>query len=385
MEALILVFAALFGASVGSFLNVCIFRLPRQCLRLWKPKLSFCPGCHRTLSWWENVPVFAYVLLRGRCRGCKAEIPFRYFLVEIGTAFLFVYLAIVDLLPAERKAGLFAVHAVLGAALIVCGVVDWDHRIIPDEIDIPGFLLAPIVAFFVPEVFGTPEETRILPIGKLASNAAVLLESALPWWGLPDGATHALTAPLHGIREHLRGPWAVPVDAAFTALVGAAAGAGLIWAIGWAGERIFKKEAMGFGDVKLMAMIGGFTGWEGVAWTMVAASMLGSVWGITHKVSSGRSSVTGKDVLYASPLAYLALRIFGAPPRGGGYRKTRALLKTEKVPLRLGGGLAARFATGDSYLAFGPFLAIGGAFYLYWPDLAFKAWSGFGELVLRFR
>ena len=77
MNALILAWSLAFGACIGSFLNVCIFRLPRRCLRLWKPKLSFCPQCRRTLAWWENMPVLGYVYLGGKCRTCRAPIPLR--------------------------------------------------------------------------------------------------------------------------------------------------------------------------------------------------------------------------------------------------------------------------------------------------------------------
>jgi leader peptidase (prepilin peptidase)/N-methyltransferase len=368
---LIIVAAALFGASVGSFLNVCIFRLPRRCLRLWKPKLSFCPGCHRTLQAWENVPVLAYLFLRGRCRGCKREIPFRYFLVELTTAILFVYLAQRDVLGETRNLDLFFVHAILGASLIVCGLVDWDHQVIPDEIDIPGFLLAPLVAFFVPLVF---EKGTMIHLPVLASNTGVLLESALPWWGLSQGATNALTAPLHSLHDaliHTR--WDVPSSAAFTSLVGASAGAGLIWAIGWAGDKLFKKPAMGFGDVKFMAMIGGFTGWQGVLYTVVAASILGSFYGIGSKVRSGRPTVTGKELAQCSPLSYLALRLFGAPTEAK---------DEEVVHLRWGGALAARFATGDSYLPFGPFLAIGGGICLYWPTAIYSILHLYTQFVV---
>ncbi len=372
MATLILVFAALFGAAVGSFLNVCIFRLPRSCLRLWKPKLSFCPSCARTLEWWENIPIVAYLVLRGRCRRCLAPIPLRYFLVELGTAVLFLYLASEELVPDLRHKGLFLVHAVLGAAFIVCALVDWDHRVIPDEIDIPGFLLAPFVGALVPELFSD----RLLHPGLLAGNAGTLLDQALPWWGLSPSAAATLTSPLHGL-EHFMASHESLIDPAagfFTAFVGAAAGAGLIALVGWLGTRVFQKEAMGFGDVKFMAMIGGFTGWQGIFATIVLASVVGSVWGIFHKIRSGKTTVTGKHLAEASPLSYLALRLCGAPAEAA---------DDAVVTLRWGGGLAARFATGDSYLPFGPFLALGAAIYMYWPDLIFRIVTHYAELVAR--
>ncbi len=377
MNTIILVFAALFGACVGSFLNVCIFRLPRRCLRLWKPKLSFCPKCRRTLVWWENFPILGYIFLGGKCRTCRAAIPLRYFFVELGTACLFLYLAGRELMIEDRQIPLFLVHATLGSAFIVCALVDWDHRIIPDEIDIPGFLLAPFVAFLVPTVVGE----NILPLRVLASNASVLLSSALPWWGLSSGATETITSPLNAIYHSLHGStWEIPISAAFTSVVGAAAGGGLIWFIGWAGEKVFKKEAMGFGDVKLMAMIGGFLGWQGVIYSMILACVAGSIYGISHKVRTGRTTVIGKEIAYASPMSYIALRIFGAPAPPSGYKKLRAFMKSkDPYTLRPGGGFAARFATGDSYLPFGPFLILGGFVCAFWPGaihLALLKWSG---------
>jgi leader peptidase (prepilin peptidase) / N-methyltransferase len=380
MNTLVLVFAALFGACVGSFLNVCIFRLPRRCLRLWKPKLSFCPKCRRTLDWWENVPILGYIFLAGKCRTCKASIPLRYFFVELGTACLFLYLAgrEVTVDEAQRDIPLFLVHAALGSAFIVCALVDWDHRIIPDEIDIPGFLIAPFVAFFVPTVLGE----NLVSLPALGASVAVHLDSALPWWGLSQGATDAVTAPLrwlHGTLVHTT--WEVPVSAAFTSVVGAAAGGGLIWIIGWAGEKVFKKEAMGFGDVKLMAMIGGFLGWQGVVYSMILACVAGSIYGIGHKIRSGRTTLTGKELAYSSPLSYLALRFFGAPGMPSGYRSVKQLLLTKDIPLRWGGGVAARFATGDSYLPFGPFLILGGFVCAFWPNSIHKALMDYSELM----
>jgi len=378
VTTLTLVFAAIFGSLIGSFLNVCIFRLPRRCLRLWRPKLSFCPKCRRTLEWWENVPILGYVFLGGRCRTCRAPIPLRYFFVELGTSMFFLYLADRELVGEARDFPLFFVHATLGAAFIVAALVDWDHRIIPDEIDVPGFLLAPLVCFFVPRVLGDD----IINLPRLASNVWVLLDSALPWWGLSEGATAALVSPFRGVHDALaHTEWALPVSAAFTSIVGAASGGGLVWVIGWLGEKAFKKEAMGFGDVKLMAMIGGFLGWQGVLYSMVLACIAGSVYGVAHKVRSGRPVITGRDIVHASPLAWLALRFFGAPAPPRGYRPLRAFVKSKhEIALgRLGGPIAARFATGDSYLPFGPFLILGAFVCAFWPGAIHDALWKYSE------
>src|SRR5581483_12244116 len=176
-----------------------------------------------------------------------------------------------------------------GSAFIRLPLVGWGPKIQPGEIRVAGFLLAPIVCFFVPQAI----LPHIINVPRLAANASVLLESALPWWGVSDGATAHVTAPLHAIFEALHhSRWALPVSAAFTSIVGAGAGGGLVWTIGWLGEKAFGKEAMGFGDVKLMAMIGGFLGWQGVLSSMILACVVGSIYGIGHKVKTGRTKVT---------------------------------------------------------------------------------------------
>lgn len=376
MSTLILVAALLYGACIGSFLNVCIFRLPRRCLRLWRPKLSFCPKCRRTLPWYDNLPIVAFLFLLGRCRVCKARIPTRYFLVEVATAGLFLYLAHRFLVtPGEiglpRHWAEAVVLAVLGCALLVCSAVDADHRIIPDEIDVPGFLLAPVVAFFVPHILAG----RALDLVDGATTLRTALESALPWWGLPAGAVQGLSWPLVQVESLAQSAWEPSFRAAFASVLGAAAGGGLIYGIGWAGDRLFKSDAlpdgaMGFGDVKFMAMIGAVTGWQGVVGSVAIASISGSIWGIGAKFASGRAVVTGKELALATPLSYLALRVFGAPSEAA----------DDDQPVRLwpGGWLAARFATGDPYIPFGPFLALGAFLIALWPSEVwqFFVWMG---------
>jgi leader peptidase (prepilin peptidase)/N-methyltransferase len=248
MNALILAAACGYGAIIGSFLNVCVFRLPRRCLRIWRPKLSFCPACTRTIPWHENLPLLSYLALLGRCRGCRASIPFRYFLVELVTTVFFAVTAAEHLLVAadgERAWGVAIVQALLFAALLVCALVDWDHYIIPDEIDIPGFLVAPVVCALVPD----------------------LLVRKLGWLGEPR------------------------LDAAAASILGALTGAALIWTIRTVASRLAGREAMGFGDVKFLAMIGGFMGWQGAVSALLLACVVGSFYGIARWLRGGDNVV----------------------------------------------------------------------------------------------
>ncbi len=248
MNALILAAACGYGAIMGSFLNVCVFRLPRRCLRIWRPKLSFCPACTRTIPWKENLPLLSYLALLGKCRGCRAPIPFRYFLVELATTVFFGVTAAEYLLvaPEERAWGVAIVQALLFAALLVCALVDWDHYIIPDEIDIPGFLIAPFVCALVPD----------------------LLVRKLGWLGEPR------------------------LDAAVTSALGALVGAALVWTVRAIATRLAGREAMGFGDVKFLAMIGGFVGWQGALSAFFLACVVGSFYGIARWLRGGDNVVS---------------------------------------------------------------------------------------------
>jgi leader peptidase (prepilin peptidase) / N-methyltransferase len=209
--SVILVFAA-GGLIFGSFLNVCIYRIPRR-ESLTFPA-SHCTSCGRPLPWFENVPVVAWLVLRGRCRGCGASISPMYPLVELATAAVFAGGVIVyGLTP------LLVVRLAFASALIVLFAIDLRHRILPNVITLPG-----IVCGFAASVF--------LPPGWLAS------------------------------------------------LIGIIAGGGVLLGIAEAYFRIRGQEGLGMGDVKMLAMIGAFLGWQLMLLTLVLASFAGSVIGV---------------------------------------------------------------------------------------------------------
>ena len=228
-----LLVAALVGLVVGSFLNVCIHRLPRQESVAWPG--SHCPQCGHALSWYDNIPVVSYLSLRGRCRYCRARIPVRYLLVEIATAALFVLL--VRLYPP----GVLLVGRLLfGCALIVLFVIDIDHRILPNVITVTG-----------------------IPVGFVFSMFAE------PGW--------------------------------MSSLIGIVAGGGIPLAIALAYERIRGHEGLGMGDVKMLAMIGAFLGWQRMLLTLVLGSFLGSIIGVIFIMA-------GKGSKYALPFGtFLAI------------------------------------------------------------------------------
>lgn len=240
----------LFGACVGSFLNVVIFRLPREDLSIAKPARSFCPRCRRLIPWHENVPILAWVLLGGRCRGCRGEIGVRYLLVEVLTAFLFGWWGRRFLtlgIPGAEGIGLLAIGLLLIAICIVVTWIDIDWRIIPDEITITGMFAGPLLAAAVPRL----HDSSWL-FGRLLSA---------------------------GLERHL---------AAFaSALVGLVVGGGTLWVVGVLGRVLFKPkeggeatDAMGFGDVKFMAGVGALLGAESVLLVFFAGCVGGSFGGV---------------------------------------------------------------------------------------------------------
>lgn len=217
-STLLAILAAFVGACIGSFLNVCISRWPRG-LSVVRPR-SRCPRCGHEIAWFENVPVVSWLALRGRCRGCGLPISPVYPAVEIATALLWLF-AFWRYADAPFVALRVAVFATI---LLGIAVTDLQTHTIPDEFTVPGFA-----------------------------------------W--------TLLTPLVGLAVGDTGPFARPYDA----LVGACVGAGIIAITGWLGEWALKREAMGFGDVTLMAVVGAAVGPGRALLTMFVGAALGSV------------------------------------------------------------------------------------------------------------
>jgi leader peptidase (prepilin peptidase)/N-methyltransferase len=225
------IFVFLFGLVVGSFLNVCIYRIPKG-LSIVRPA-SLCPSCGKPVKLYDNIPVLGYIFLKGRCRSCNAGISARYPLVELLNAIL--YVVVLQRFGFESVSVLM-VFCIFISALIVITFIDIDYQIIPDRISIPG-----------------------IPLG-------LLLGSTL----LPD--------PF--LRSELLG-----FKASFIGFLCGGLGFYLIAVLG---KLVFRKDAMGGGDIKLMGMIGGFLGWKGVIFTAFLGSLFGSVIGIALIAWKGR-------------------------------------------------------------------------------------------------
>ncbi|HUU34998.1 MAG TPA: prepilin peptidase [Vicinamibacterales bacterium] len=208
----VLPLAAAFGLLVGSFLNVVIFRLPRGTSVVWPA--SACGGCKRELRWFENIPILSWVVLGAKCARCKSPISIQYPLVEAITAGLFV------LVVAQTPAGpLLAARLIFVCGLIVLFGIDLEHKILPNEITLPGVVIG--VAF---SMFGPP-----------------------------------------GWRS---------------SLLGALLGGGSLYAIAYGYYAVRKVEGLGMGDVKMLAAIGAFLGWQAVLLTLVLSSFAGAIIGV---------------------------------------------------------------------------------------------------------
>ena len=245
-----IVLAALFGLLIGSFLNVCIHRWPRD-LSVVRPR-SACVECGQTISWHDNVPLVSFAILHGRCRHCHARINWRYPVVELLTALSFAwFVRRYGLTPDAAK---YSVFAALQIGLIFS---DLETLILPDELTIGGVFIGLIFALF------THVPDRIF-------NSICTIA------GFPLGPR-----------------WADFGEAIF----GATLLSSLLWALGWIFEKVRKMEGLGFGDVKMIAMVGAFLGLNGALLTVILGSLGGSIVGLTY------IKLNGKDKSYPLPFA----------------------------------------------------------------------------------
>src|SRR6202163_83364 len=256
---ILVLLAFLAGLLIGSFLNVCVYRLPRD-LSVVTPSRSFCPECEKTIAWYDNIPVISYFVLRGRCRHCEKRIPLRYLLVELstGAAFALCVAALGMSLPALK-------YSIYSAIMIALVASDLEERILPDEFTLGGTLIG------------------------LASSPFVPLENYFASMFIPFA---------WGER------WQSFGESLFAALVGS----GSIWLVGYLYEKMRHREGLGFGDVKMIAMIGAFVGLRFSLLTLILASIAGSMLGLIYIKLTGKDSAT-YELPFGSFLGLTALGV----------------------------------------------------------------------------
>ena len=246
MNWITLVFGFVFGTVIGSFLNVCIHRIP-QGKSIIAPS-SHCPHCKKPIRFYDNFPLVSFICLRGRCRACNAPISLRYPLVE----FLMGLFSLILLVQFGISA-LYLIYFALFASLTLISFIDLTHRIIPDVISLPGIIIGLVISLLHPQM------------------------------------------------------------SIINSLKGLLLGGGSLYVVASIYQLVTKREGMGGGDVKLLAMIGAFIGWKGVLFTILCSSFIGSVVGVTMML------ISSADSKYAVPFGpFLSLGamiyvLFGDP------------------------------------------------------------------------
>ncbi len=226
----------LFGLIIGSFLNVCIYRLPRD-LSIVFPG-SGCPYCKTPIRFYDNIPIFSYLFLGGKCRSCKKPISIQYPFVELLSGLAFFACAL--------KWGVSSatlVNTLFLSLTIILIFIDYHHQILPNAITIPGVIAGILLSYFqTQDVYGDALTFRIASIFGLEN-----LQYAFPWAG---------------------------------SILGAVVGGGLLFIVGIGYFKLRKIQGLGMGDVKMMAMVGAFLGWRLALITLFAGSLLGTLIGL---------------------------------------------------------------------------------------------------------
>ena len=255
------------GSCIASFLNVCIWRLPRN-ESVVRPA-SHCPNCNAAIKWYQNIPILSYVALRGKCANCHKPISMRYTIVELlgGVLFLAAYLqwampAAFGDVPIAGLRPLFSLACVPVYWLVISGLIlgsfiDLEHFYLPDRVTIGGMLLGVPASVLLPE-----------------------LQMEKAW-----------------------------LDALYWSLGGLAFGFFFFWGMGALFSRIFKKDALGFGDVKLMGAVGAFFGPTAVLFVLIVSSVVGSIVGIAL-IIRGRAKLGGFTAVPYGPFIAVATLVW---------------------------------------------------------------------------
>ncbi len=298
------------GAIVGSFLNVCIVRLPK--MQSIVAPASRCIHCATPIPWYDNIPLISFLVLRAHCRFCRKKISFRYFLVELLTALAFVLF--------YEHFGLQLIlvpYLFLLSGFIVATFVDLEHRIIPDEISVGGLVAGLALSLLVPQMHDTSDMTllagRWFMVILVAFCFVLLLvghflqkdqetTSIEPDTAESDGMFYTMILIACGLVFLIHSLWPLlekpgwenilPHTLSLEAsLIGFLAGGSSIYAMGMVGDLIFRKESMGGGDVKMLAMVGAFLGWKLTILAFFIAPLFGALAGIVVKIRTKESVI----------------------------------------------------------------------------------------------
>jgi leader peptidase (prepilin peptidase)/N-methyltransferase len=322
-EIIFRAFAFILGAAVGSFLNVCIYRLPVD-LSINRPRRSFCPSCKRPIPWHQNLPLISWILLRGRCANCGSKISSRYFAVELLTALLF--LAIWQSFPWPVA----IVYWIFVSFLMVGTFIDFEHFIIPDRVTIGGIIAGVVVSVTVPALMDTDSRLAagvrsllaaalgymilliVLEAGKIAfGKKRIRFDAPTPftWTKREDDADFVVGTEKslwsdHFAREkdrlllecdevkidnHSYGTVTLDFHYDRVAVESHVLSLDHVTQIsGTARKLTIPREAMGRGDLKFLAAIGAFLGWRAVLFSLFTGSLLGSVIGLITLVVGKR-------------------------------------------------------------------------------------------------
>lgn len=310
-----------FGGCVGSFLNVVAYRWVYE-RSLIRPG-STCWSCGKAIALWDNIPVISWLLLRGRCRSCQASIHWRYVATEAFAALLFAMTGYVFATVQYGvghgvytgmllNAGMMTARLLFVSVLLAILIIDFDWRIIPDRLSLGGTLGALAVALLLPQLHGIQPAVTATPNPRLEALLAGIV-GALVGAGVMVALTLIGTLAMGGVLARVRETEDAEAD-----------------------------TAMGWGDSKLMALIGAFLGWQGALAGFLIGAFLGAIYGGVQKFRTGRPP----------------------EPRPG---------EAAPGPLR---SLSHRWATGQSMMPFGPFLALGAIILMLWrePILETFAW-----------
>jgi leader peptidase (prepilin peptidase)/N-methyltransferase len=320
MFAVVLVFVFLIGAAIGSFLNVCVARLPYERSILWPG--SHCFSCFQPVRWYDNVPLLSYLLLRGRCRTCGARFSIRYFLVELFTGLAFLGLFYLDVvrnvsdmpflnqpqvkaaiargLPPWQAWMVFTHHAILLSFLIITSLCDFADMEIPLSVTLTGTVVGLILSMLFPWPFPDAQAAVGQALGRFSVNLPPLQAGLYPWpvW-------HPLPAWLP------EGSWQLGLT---TGLAGALAGMAVLRAVRFLFSLGRGIEGLGVGDADLMMMAGSFVGWQPVVMSFFIATFPALILGVLQLVRKGDQALP-----FGPPLALGVLLTLFLWPSIGGY------------------------------------------------------------------